>query len=72
MVESHDEVIENENCFIFDLRTARKILEGTNQLKYSLAMTNTKNEAKDEDEESGVDDRNSFISPKMSVLTGNY
>ena len=56
MVESHDEVIENGNCFIFDLKTAKKYLEGTHQLKYALTITNTKNQAKNADEESGVDD----------------
>ena len=38
MVESHDEVIENRNFFVFDIKAAKKYLEGTNQLKYSLAI----------------------------------
>ena len=64
MVESHDEVIENGNCFIFDIRIANVILQGTSQLKYSLTITNTKGASK-------IEDLNPFITPKKS-LTDNH
>jgi hypothetical protein len=57
MVESHYEVIENENCFIFGVKEYKKYLsEGNNQVNYSLTITKV-GEAKIED----VDDLNPFI-----------
>ena len=59
-------MIENENCFIFCIKEAKKYLsEGKNQENYPLTITKV-GEAKIED----VDDLNPFITPKKS-LTDN-
>ena len=57
LVESHEEVIENENCFIIGVKQAKKFVkEDTKQVDFSMKIRNIKDEAKDEDEESGIDD----------------
>lgn len=57
LVESPDEVMENENCFIIGLKNAKKFVKrGTNSVDVSLKIRNLKDEAKDDDEESGIDD----------------
>ena len=57
MVESHDFVIENEKCFMLGIKKARGYaMKDTNQVDYTVKIRNLKDEAKDEDEESGIDD----------------
>ena len=57
LVESHEEVIENENCFIIGVKQAKKFVkEDTKHVDFSIKIRNIKDEAKDEDEESGIDD----------------
>ena len=57
MVESHEKVIENQNCFIIGAKNVKKFVkEGTNQVDFSVKIRNLKDEAKDEDDESGIDD----------------
>ena len=57
LVESHDQVIENENCFVFGVKTAKKMVkQGTNQVDYSMKIRNLKEEAKDDNDESGIED----------------
>ena len=57
LVESHEEVIENGNCFIIGVKQAKKFVkEDTKQVDFSMKIRNIKDEAKDEDEESGIDD----------------
>ena len=57
LVESHEEVIENENCFIIGVKQAKNFVkEDTKQVDFSMKIRNIKDEAKDEDEESGIDD----------------
>jgi len=57
MVETHEEVIENQNCFIIGAKNVKKFVkEGTNQVDFSLKIRNLKDEAKDEEDESGIDD----------------
>ena len=57
MVESHEEVIGSQKCFIMGVQNAERFVkEGTNQVDFSLKIRNLKDEAKDEDEESGIDD----------------
>ena len=57
MVEGLDSVMEKENYWMLTVKKA-KIYAGnnTNLLKYMLKIRNLKDEAKDEDEESGIDD----------------
>ena len=61
MFESHDEVIETENCFIFDIKEAKKYLS-EKQGNYSLTIAKV-GEAKIED----GDDLNTFFTPKKSL-----
>ena len=60
LVESHEEVIENENCFIIGVKQAKKFVKedyySIKQVDFSMKIRNIKDEAKDEDEESGIDD----------------
>ena len=57
VVESHDFIIENEDCFALSVKKANKYAMGdTNQVDYAMKIRNLKDEAKDEDEESGIDD----------------
>ena len=57
MVESHDFVIENEKCFMLGIKKAKGYaMKDTNQVDYTVKIRNLKDEAKDEDEESGIDD----------------
>ena len=50
-------LIENENCVIIGVKSAKKLIRpGTNQVDFSLKIRNLKEEAKDEDDESGIDD----------------
>ena len=57
LVESHEDVIEKENCVIIGVKSAKKFIKpGTNQVDFSLKIRSLKEEAKDEDDESGIDD----------------
>ena len=57
LVESHEDVIEKENCVIIGVKSAKKLIKpGTNQVDFSLKIRSLKEEAKDEDDESGIDD----------------
>ena len=57
MVEPHEQVIEYQNCLIIGAKKAKSFVkEGTNQVDFSLKIQNLKDEAKDEDDESGIDD----------------
>ena len=52
MVEPHEQVIEYQNCLIIGAKKAKSFVkEGTNQVDFSLKV-----EAKDEEDESGIDD----------------
>ena len=56
-MESHDFIIENEDCFALSVKKAKKYaMEDTNEVNYAMKIRNLKDEAKDEDEESGIDD----------------
>ena len=55
--ENHDDIIKNEDCFVFGVITAKKHADKvTNQLQYNIKIRNIKDEAKDDSEESGIDD----------------
>ena len=57
MVESHDLIIEDERCFSLGIKKAKRYaMKDTNQVDYTVTIRNLKDEAKDEDEESGIDD----------------
>ena len=57
VVECHDSIIENENCFTLSVKKAKRYaMRDTNQVDYAVKIRNLKDEAKDEDEESGIDD----------------
>ena len=57
IAEDFDTVMEKENCWMLSVKKAKIYSENdTKQLKYSLKIRNLKDEAKDEDEESGIDD----------------
>ena len=57
MVESHDFIVENEKCFMLGIKKAKGYaVKDTNQVDCSVKIRNLKDEAKDEDEESGIDD----------------
>ena len=57
VVECHDFIIENDNCFTPSVKKAKKYaMRDTNQVDYTIKIRNLKDEAKDEDEESGIDD----------------
>ena len=57
MVEFHDLIIEDENCFMLGIKKAKRYaVKDTNQVDYTVKIRNLKDEAKDEDEESGIDD----------------
>ena len=57
MVESPDSVIEDGYCFILDVQKAKRYaMDGGNKVNFSVQITSLKEEAKDEDEESGIDD----------------
>ena len=57
MFENPDEIIANEDCFVFGVTTAKKLADKiTNQLGYSVKIRNLKDEAKDDSGESGIDD----------------
>ena len=57
VVECHDFIIENEDCFALSVKKAKKYaMRDTNQVDYTIKIRNLKDEAKDEDEESGIDD----------------
>ena len=57
MVETHEEVIKNQKCFIIgDMNALQFVKEGTNQVDFFLKIRNLKDEAKDEEDESGIDD----------------
>ena len=53
VLECHDFIIENENCFALSVKKAKR---DTNQVDYAIRIRNLKDEAKDEDVESGIDD----------------
>ena len=49
--------MENKNCFIIGVKNAKRFVKrGTNSVNFSLKVRNLKDEAKDDDEESGIDD----------------
>ena len=57
LVESHEDVIEKENCVIIGVKSAKKLIKpGTNQVDFSLKIRSLKEEAKDDSDESGIDD----------------
>ena len=57
VVECHDFIIENEDCFALSVKKAKKYaMRDTNQVDYNIKIRNLKDEAKDDDEESGIDD----------------
>ena len=57
MIESHEDVIEKENCLVIGFKnTKRFVMKGTNQVDFSVKIRNLKDEAKDDKEESGIDD----------------
>ena len=57
LVESHEDVIEKENCVVIRVKSAKKFIKPeTNQVDFSLKIRSLKEEAKDEDDESGIDD----------------
>ena len=57
VVECHDFIIEKENCFTLSVKKAKRYAtKDKNQLDYTVKIRNLKDEAKDEDEESGIDD----------------
>ena len=57
VVECHDFIIENDNCFSLSVKKAKRYAtRDTNQVDYAMKIRNLKDEAKDEDEESGIDD----------------
>jgi hypothetical protein len=57
VVECHDFIIENENCFTLSVKKAKRYaMRETNNVDYAVKIRNLKDEAKDEDEESGIDD----------------
>ena len=57
MVESHDFIVENEKCFMLGIKKAKGYaVKDTNQVDCSVKIRNLKDEAKDEEEESGIDD----------------
>ena len=57
LVESHEQVIEDENCVVMGVKSAKKLFKhGTEQVDFSMKIRNLKDEAKDEDDESGIDD----------------
>ena len=57
MVETHEKVIENQDCFIIgDKFALQYVKDGTKQVDFSLKIRNLKDEAKDEEDESGIDD----------------
>ena len=57
MVEYHDLIIEDERCFSLGIKKAKRYaMKDTNQVDYTVTIRNLKDEAKDEDEESGIDD----------------
>jgi len=66
LVENPEEVIENENCFIFGMKTAKKFFKrGTSIVDYSLKIRNLKDEAKDQEEEYTF----SYPSPLRIILS---
>ena len=55
--ENYEDIIKNEDCFVFGVTTAKKHADNvTNQLQYNIKIRNIKDEAKDDSEESGIDD----------------
>ena len=57
MVEYHDLIIEDERCFSLGIKKAKRYaMKDTNQVVYTVKIRNLKDEAKDENEESGIDD----------------
>ena len=57
LVESHEDVIEKENCVIIGVKSAKKLIKPeTNQVDFSLKIRSLKEEAKDDSDESGIDD----------------
>jgi len=57
LVEGPDDVMENETCFAFGVKTAKNFAKkGTSIVDYSLKIRNLKDEAKDDDEEAGIFD----------------
>jgi hypothetical protein len=57
MVETHEKVIADGTCFSMAVKNAKRFVkEGTNQVDFSLKIRNLKDEAKDEEDESGIDD----------------
>ena len=57
VAECHDFIIENENCFTLSVKKAKRFaMKDTNQVDYTIKIRNLKDEAKDEDEEYGIDD----------------
>jgi len=57
MVETHEKVIADGTCFSMAVQNAKRFVkEGTNQVDFSLKIRNLKDEAKDDEEESGIDD----------------
>ena len=57
VVECHDWIIENANCFALNVIRAKKYaMKDTNEVDFRVKIRNLKDEAKDDDEESGIDD----------------
>ena len=57
VVECHDFIIENENCFALSVKKAKRYaMKDTNQVDYTVKIRNLKDEAKDDSDESGIDD----------------
>ena len=55
MVFSYKEIIENGHCFLFHQKRIEN-MDGTDYVDFSVKIRNLKDEAKDDDEESGIDD----------------
>ena len=63
-------IIENENCFALSVKKAKRYaMKDTNQLDYTVKIRNLKDEAKDEDEESGIDD---WVLPVRNEQIANF
>ena len=57
LTEDYNQIIENEDCFVFGVTSAKKYSDKTtNKLQYTVQIRNLKEEAKDDSEESGIDD----------------
>ena len=52
--ESHDKVVADELAFDFSYVAAKKFTNENSELEYSVEIRNLKDEAKDDNEESGI------------------